>query len=177
MPNNTVVDKTLKALQDGTLPKLDVSFPQHASFETGHYIPRGEARTDPQFAFPGAGAGKTYLIFCLDLDAPFISFNFLSPILHLTQPGLILSSSSPSALEAKEPYIVNWGPPGPPPGAAPHRYVFFLYEQPAAFDTKKYAPAEGKPVGISGRVRYSLDDFAKEAGLGEVLAANYFTSN
>jgi phosphatidylethanolamine-binding protein len=55
--------------------------------------------------------------------------------------------------------------------------VFLLYEQPADFTVSKHAPAGGKEVGIMGRVRWNLGKFEKEAGLGTVVAANYFKSS
>ena len=42
---------------------------------------------------------------------------------------------------------------------------------------KKYTPAGGAKLGNGKRMRYDLDAFVKEAGLGEVLAVNYFKSN
>lgn len=82
-------------------------------------------------------------------------------------------------LKADAPFIANWIGPEPPPGSGPHRYVFLLYEQPEGFEAagKKYAPAEGKEMGIWGRVRFDLDGFEREVGLGKAVAANYFLSN
>lgn len=67
--------------------------------------------------------------------------------------------------------------PAPPPGSGPHRYVFFLYEQPADFDVQKYASPEGRKVGAMKRMFYDLDAFEGTAKLGPIVAANYFTSN
>jgi phosphatidylethanolamine-binding protein len=120
------------------------------------------------------------MVICLDIDAPFPSFGVLGPILHWIQPGLkperaadgksILTSSG-------TPFVANYIAPAPPPGSSSHRYVFLLYEQPAGFDGKKYAPAGGKNLGNWHRMRYDLGAFEKEAKLGPVLAANYFCSN
>jgi phosphatidylethanolamine-binding protein (PEBP) family uncharacterized protein len=127
----------------------------------------------------GTGTG-TYLVISLDIDAPFPSFNILSPILHWIQPDLKSSGlESPTTnnnktLSSASPFIANYIGPAPPPGSAPHRYVFLLYEQP-----EKYVSpgGKGKNVGMWPRVRYDLDAFEKEAGLGAVIAANYFCSN
>ncbi len=67
--------------------------------------------------------------------------------------------------------------PGPPPGSAPHRYTFWLYEQPAGFDAKRYAPAGGKGMGAGGRMRYDLEKFEQEVKLGPLVAGNYYMSN
>lgn len=134
-----------------------------------------DAQSPPELAFPGLDPSKTYMVVALDIDAPFPTVNFLGPILHWIQPGLRLSTESPS-LQATEPFVANYIGPAPPPGP-PHRYVFFLYEQPAGFDGAKYAPAGGKNLSNWNRMRYSLDDWKKKAGLGEVLGVNYFKSN
>jgi hypothetical protein len=57
-----------------------------------------------------------------------------------------------------------------------HRYVFLLFEQPADFDAKKYAPKEGKKMGNWPRMRYDFAKFEKEIKLGPVVAVNYFQS-
>lgn len=95
------------------------------------------------------------------------------------QAGLkaVPSGSGPASLQSSEPAIASYHGAGPPPGAAPHRYVFFLYEQPADFDAKKYAPADGEEFPRMKRMRWDLDAWAEEVKLGPVLAANYFTSN
>lgn len=66
----------------------------------------------------------------------------------------------------------------PIPVSGPHRYVFLLYEQPSGFDAKKFMPqAEGQEFPMMQRIRFDPSKFVKEAGLGEVLAGNYFESN
>lgn len=110
----------------------------------------------------------------------------LGPILHWIQPGLSSeqqqqsTSVTPAPLApspADTPFIVNYIGPAPPPGSAPHRYAFFLYEQPAALDAARFAPAGGKPLGNLGRMWASLDDWVGKLGLGDVVAVNYFKSN
>ena len=110
---------------------------------------------------------------------------FLSPILHWVQPGLKVSGSSSKELSTEVAHIVDFIPPGPPPPSGPHRYLFMLYEQPPGFDGKalgqtlgKPASAEeGAPFGLWNRVRFDYDGLVKKAGLGEIVAVNFFTSN
>lgn len=123
------------------------------------------------------------MVIGLDIDAPFPSFGVLGPILHWIQPDLqpdadagtdqlkTLKTTSGSG------FVANYIGPAPPPGSAPHRYVFLLYEQPRGFDVGKYAPADGQELGLWGRVRWDLAQWEREVGLGEVRAANYFRSN
>jgi phosphatidylethanolamine-binding protein (PEBP) family uncharacterized protein len=114
------------------------------------------------------------LVVGLDIDAPFPSFGVLGPILHWIQPGL---KDNDGQLDKTEPFVANYIGPAPPPGSSPHRYVFFLYEQPTGFDGQKYAPPNGQNLGNWHRMRYDLDAWEKEVHLGSVLAVNYFTSN
>lgn len=116
----------------------------------------------------------------LDLDAPFPSFGILSPILHWIQPGLKPRSMADGSTKLEfsdTAFVANYIGPAPPPGSAVHRYVFMLYEQPAGFDGKRYAPAGGKNLSNWHRMRYDLGAFEKKVNLGPVLAANYFVSN
>jgi phosphatidylethanolamine-binding protein (PEBP) family uncharacterized protein len=119
------------------------------------------------------------MLIALDIDAPFPRLSVLGPILHWMQPGLTAtpSPSGPSKLESSEPFVANYIGPAPPPLGGPHRYCFFLYEQPDGFEGKKYAPPGEKTMGNFQRMRYDLDVFEKEAGLGAALAVNYFNSN
>lgn len=82
-----------------------------------------------------------------------------------------------SVLEFDGPFIANYIGPAPPPGSAPHRYIFFLYEQPEGFDHKAHAPADGKELGVMGRMRYDFDAWAEKINLGAPVAFNWFVSN
>jgi phosphatidylethanolamine-binding protein len=113
---------------------------------------------------------------CVDLDGPFPSFNFLSPILHWIQSDLHAPSAS-TALSTEAAFIADYIGPGPPPGSSPHRYVFLLYRQPEGFDAELYAPANGAKYGHMARMRFDLAGFEERAKLGKPIAVNYFKSN
>jgi hypothetical protein len=115
---------------------------------------------------------------CSPLYVPPIPF-FNHPALteQGLQSGLKLENNTSSLTANNTPFIVDYYGPGPPPFSAPHRYVFLLYEQPADFDVAKFAPKDGKKVGIWPRVHYDLRKFEEKAGLGGVVAVNYFSSN
>jgi phosphatidylethanolamine-binding protein (PEBP) family uncharacterized protein len=116
----------------------------------------------------------------LDLDAPYPSCRFLSPVLHWIQPGLRLSrdeKSGAAVLKTDAPFVVNYIPPAPPLASGRHRYVFLLYEQPDGFEGKKYAPPHGRLMGVWARVRFGFDGWAKEVGLGEAVGGCWFWSN
>ena len=115
------------------------------------------------------------MVIGVDIDAPFPSFGVLGPILHWVQPGLKPLQTG-ELTSSDTPFVANYIGPAPPPGSSSHRYVFLLYEQPADFDAKKYAPANGAKMSNWQRMRYDLGAFEKKVGLGPVLAANYFKS-
>ncbi|QGA17308.1 hypothetical protein EYB26_004979 [Talaromyces marneffei] len=119
---------------------------------------------------------SSYAVICLDLDAPFISWNFMSPIAHFIQTDLKASQVEGGVLELKsgEPTIGPWVGAGPPPGAQPHRYVFYLYEQKG---TDSSIASKIKPFSTTQRFRVDFDALVKKLGLGEIIAVNYFVSN
>lgn len=134
-----------------------------------------EAQDPPKLSFAGANPNTKYVVVSLDIDAPFPSFSVLGPILHWIQSDVTVTDSS--SLEFDAPFVANYIGPAPPPGSAPHRYIFFLYEQPETFNLKDHAPADGKNLSNMSRMRYNLDAWAEEAKLGPLVAFNYFFCN
>ncbi|KAF2234990.1 PEBP-like protein [Viridothelium virens] len=175
MPSNTSVKQGLKLIEDDKSKVLGLTV-GNRSISTGEFVPKADAQSAPEVSFGVPSQSATYLVVGLDLDAPLPSFGVLGPILHWIQPGFKASPSS-NTLASSEPFVANYIGPAPPPFSGPHRYAFFLYEQPEGFSGKKYAPPNGKPLGNMNRMRYDLDAWVKKAGLGEPLAVNYFKSN
>lgn len=193
MPANASVKRILSATEKDASKVLGVTVNGKA-ITTKQHIPRAgkshlyrnfsqirnltiitEAQKAPEISYAVSDTSATYLVVALDLDAPFPSFTALGPILHWIQPGF--KAGPNNDLTSSDPFVANYIGPAPPPGSAPHRYTFFLFEQPAGFDSKKYAPAGGKPLSNWKRMRYDLDSFQRTAKLGEPIAANYFLSN
>nr|POF03444.1 protein d1 [Quercus suber] len=177
-PASKSIEAALTLAKTGGEAELQLIF-EGKTIPATEYLPKKDAQTAPTLAVNSAGTGP-YIAICLDIDAPFPSLPVLGPILHWIQPGLIPSTGadgSKTLTAPGVPFVADYIGPAPPPGSGPHRYVFFLYDQPADFDAKKWAPAGGKPLATYKRMRYSLADFEKEAKLGSVIAANYFTSN
>ncbi|ESZ99049.1 putative protease inhibitor (Tfs1) [Sclerotinia borealis F-4128] len=174
MPTNAVVKRILDAIEKDPSKVLGVTVNGKA-ITTKQYIPRAEAQTTPEIFYDVSNPSATYIVVALDLDAPFPSLGFLGPILHWIQPGFKVGQNN--ILTSDAPFIANYIGPSPPPGSAPHRYTFFLFEQPENFDGEKYAPSAGKLLSNWFRMRYDLDDWQKTAQLGEPLAVNYFLSN
>jgi phosphatidylethanolamine-binding protein (PEBP) family uncharacterized protein len=166
---------TIKAVLASTPAALQISFGTEEVKEQGQHLPRAKATTEPTITFPGAVPGKKYLVINIDLDAPFSSFPFLAPICHWVKHDLTVSQEG-AALTSSTPTLVEWGPPGPPPGAGPHRYVFALYEQPESFTPETVLPG-GVKLTRTGRMRFDFEGFEKKTGVGGVVAGGYFNSN
>jgi phosphatidylethanolamine-binding protein (PEBP) family uncharacterized protein len=175
--------ETIKAILASEVPALSISFGETEVKEAGYYLSRQLAQEAPKISFPGATAGKKYIVLSIDLDAPFISFPILGPILHWVRSDLSTTSSASTSsspqegvLESETSTLVPWGPPGPPPGAAPHRYVFCLYEQPEGLTPDMVIPG-GEMKSRYQRMRFDFAGFEKKAGVGKVVAGGWFTSN
>lgn len=193
MPTNASVKRILSATEKDASKVLGLSVNGKA-ITTKQHIPRAgkshlyqvlshirnltvttEAQKAPEISYAVPDPSATYLVVALDLDAPFPSFSVLGPILHWIQPGF--KAGPDNVLISSDPFIANYIGPAPPPGSAPHRYTFFLFEQPSDFDSIKYAPAGGKPLSNWKRMRYDLGSFQRTAKLGDPIVANYFLSN
>ncbi|KAE8391454.1 phosphatidylethanolamine-binding protein [Aspergillus alliaceus] len=174
MPENRTVKTALSHIDQDPSKVLGLTVGPHTNIKPGQYIPKADAQSPPGLTFNAPSPSTTYMVIGLDIDAPFPSFGVLGPILHWIQPGLKANNSE---LEITKPFVANYIGPAPPPGSSSHRYVFLLYEQPEGFDGAKYAPANGQNLSNWHRMRYDLDAWAKEIGLGEVVAGNYFRSN
>ena len=196
MPSNASIKQALKLIEDDKSKVLGLTL-GNKSITTGEFVPKAgtspiainlltfysftdlycdaEAKSAPEISFAVPSRSATYMVIALDLDAPLPSWGFLGPILHWIQPGLRVSESS-DTLTSTDVFVANYIAPAPPPGSSAHRYVFFLYEQPDGFDSKKYAPADGKPLGNMNRMKYDLDAWVKKIGLGQPIAVNYFKS-
>ncbi|KAJ7285583.1 phosphatidylethanolamine-binding protein [Mycena rebaudengoi] len=66
--------------------------------------------------------------------------------------------------------ITAYAGPGPASGSGPHRYVVLLYQQPSTFA----APADLSDL-VPGVSKFDLNAYAKDSGLGNLVAATYFT--
>lgn len=190
--------EAVKSVLDGKLPQLSISF-NNKTVPNGTHIPRAEAQSAPSIVWSsapsaastsqatptdasthtgtmGTDTGKKYIHVNIDLDAPFVGFPFLAPILHFLQKDVTVENASTSPLSSKVPPVVSWVAPGPPPGSGPHRYVSLLYEQPEGFNAKgEIIPEAG--LSRTARMRFDFAAFEKKAGLGKPVAGGYFLSN
>lgn len=137
---------------------------------------RSQCGWSQKLSFPAGDASQKYIAVSLDNDAPFPSFNVLSPILHSIQADLKVSADSPKVLTSSSPYVVNWIGPEPPSPSGPHRYVFLLYKQPSDFNSKDI-PTTGIQVGLWARIRWNQSAWEKKFQVGQPVAVGSFLSN
>ncbi|QIW95457.1 hypothetical protein AMS68_000975 [Peltaster fructicola] len=141
---------------------------------SGAFISKADAPKPPSLKYVG-GSSEQYIAIMIDVDAPYESFSILSPILHWVQTGL--TAGPDGTLTSSVTTTADWVQPAPPPGAGPHKYIVVLYPQPVGFDASKWSNYITQPMSLTKRIRFDLAGFVAAAGLGEPLAASYFTSN
>jgi hypothetical protein len=197
MPDVSKIEDVLRGLENGTYHTLGLSLGSKKVTSPGLQIAKkgkktilisflgqiiamvnNSTETQPSptlFAPPDLPHDATYAIISLDLDAPFISWNALSPIAHWIQTSLKIDQQHQRELKSDERPIAPWAAAGPPPLAAPHRYVFLLYRQ----NTESAIPPnlKEKELSITQRMRFDLDAMVNQLQLGDLVAVNYFVSN
>jgi phosphatidylethanolamine-binding protein (PEBP) family uncharacterized protein len=165
--------ESVKAVLSNGIPLLNVTFGDEHLVEAGAYHTRQTASIEPKISFPSAKPGKKYIVINIDLDAPFPSLPFLSPILHWIRHGLTINEVGDLASEI--PPLTQWIAPRPPPGSGPHRYVFCLYEEPEDFSPKSFL-SEGEMTRWM-RMRFDFRAFEERSRVGGVIAGTWFLSD
>ncbi|KAI3232500.1 hypothetical protein DTO012A9_1093 [Penicillium roqueforti] len=144
MPSDNHIKAALSLIEDKS-KILGLTIGNYENVQPGTYLPRKACQEPPKLSFTGTNPNSTYMIVSMDIDAPFPGFGVLGPILHWIQSDV--KATSEGVLEYEAPFVANYIGPAPPPMSSPHRYTFFLYEQPADFDLTAHAPAGGKKLG------------------------------
>lgn len=132
-----------------------------------------ESHSTPEVSLPNPSSTTTYAIACIDVDAPFPSWNVLGPVLHWFQPNLGATVDGVMRNLDNTPAIADYLGAGPLPGSSPHRYLFILYEQGQYLNIKKWRES----FSILDRIRFDLDEFEKDTKLGKIVGVTYFLSN
>ncbi|KAL8928488.1 MAG: hypothetical protein Q9208_001722 [Pyrenodesmia sp. 3 TL-2023] len=149
-----------------------------------------ETLTIPTFNYP-ASSGQAYTLLMVDLSIPSsrVDPSELAPAqlplavglganrttrLHFWQAGLTFSANG-TLVNTTEP-VAFYNGPMPPAGDIAHDYVFYLFQQEAGFAP----PPEDSPFNVNNvnaesmnRMSFSVQRFAEEEGVGDLVAANY----
>jgi len=124
------------------------------------------ANPQPVISFSGASDSSTiYTLIMLDPDARNPN-GTARQVLHWLQ-GNITSATPLSLPNATA--VATYRAPGPPPEVPTraHRYIQLLFAKPLV------VPASYLP-SIQARAGFDIESFVRDAGLGEVVAANYY---
>ena len=145
----------------------------------------------PAFGYQPSSPEQTYTLLLVDLSIPSarVDASKLNPAqlpvapglgtnrttrLHFWQAGLRFGSNG-ALVNTTEPVAFYQGP-SPPPGDIAHAYVFYLFQQEGGFAP----PPEDSPFSASNvnanpsnRQSFSVQRFATEEGVGDLVAANY----
>lgn len=114
----------------------------------------------------------------IDPDAPSPGAPTASAILHWMAPDLAATTApqdfgplqGQSVLMNSTPNVAPYLAPGPPPASSAHRYLLFLFAQPAA---RFAVPPAFAQFGAAARANFDLNAFVAAAGLAPPLAANF----
>ncbi|KAF2000242.1 PEBP-like protein [Amniculicola lignicola CBS 123094] len=153
----------------------------------GTFVSRSDAKPAPNISISHdiviANGTANYFLMSIDLDAPYPSLPFLSPILHGMQAGL-KAEGQPDAegyikFTSSGKDISAWIPPNPPPLSAEHRYVFLVWEQPDDLTNDKIKERLGiaDVMVRTSRMRWDQEGCEKKLGLGLILGGAYFLTN
>ncbi|KAI9699944.1 MAG: hypothetical protein M1836_002478 [Candelina mexicana] len=174
----------------GTSPStnnnLNVSF-DGTRVTPGIRLARESTLITPTFNFVPTSSNQSFIIFLIDLSLSTTTLNIsslnastqlpLAPgiaanrtaILHFEQQGVRFAANG-SLINSTIP-VAYYLPPNPPAGDIAHTYVFYLFEQQAIFRPTNVTLSST----VASRVSFNIANFSRTAGVGPLLAANYFT--
>lgn len=116
-----------------------------------------------------------YFVIMIDLDIP-ITANFTTTGLHWLAQNLKADSCHRNlTMESRERSIVApYKAPNPLHNSGAHHYTILLFKQPCDFKFPKAFAYLDPPRNTSLRIEFDTKEFAKVAGLGKPIAANYW---
>lgn len=160
-----------------TNTELYVQF-QNYSVTPGLLVPRNATANPPNITTSTyvSNTSAYSIIMMIDLDV--LRNGSRVPLLHWLAPNVtkVTPSASNSTLNITNPRAAGdrgapYLQPSPPVGDIAHRYVQFLFAQPANFST--VLASLGNLSDTTNRVNFSYQSLIQRAGLGAPLAANY----
>lgn len=118
-----------------------------------------------------------YLLLMVDPDASYPENPQNRFIIHWWQEGMTKSTTEVNSTSIGGTRLVNstaprvsYRRPRPPTNSSAHRYISYLFEQPANFQV----PEAYSGYGNQNASRFPLEQFLQAAALDNPIAANYF---
>ncbi|KAI9677849.1 MAG: hypothetical protein M1829_002346 [Trizodia sp. TS-e1964] len=167
---STVVAQIPAQFGAGAASNLAVRYGTTLVSPQGLILSKDATASQPTIGTAAALKG-TYILLVIDPDA-----GTFAEVLHWLQPGLTSIANGSVNAAGFVPLTTNAQPisqyvgPAPPLNTGYHRYTLLLFSQPANFSVPS-AFAGFKYPNITG---FNTANFVKAAGLGPVVAANYF---
>ena len=140
-----------------------------------HSVPENE----PTVALntQNASSNSTYMLFMLDPDASTPENPTSRWIIHWWQANMTLAPASANDASNGGQRLINttaprvaYRRPRPPTNSSAHRYIQYVFRQPANFTI----PPAFSGYGGSNSSRFPFEDFVDDADLDDPVAANYF---
>ncbi|KAG4443977.1 hypothetical protein IFR05_000524 [Cadophora sp. M221] len=122
-------------------------------------------------------ASTRYIVYMIGPDVPSRSSPTSRNVRHYLAGNLTVSSqNSPvlataSLLSNSSAATNEYAAPAPSPGTGSHRYVYLLYTQPTALNSKSFASLG---FNVSARTGFNLTAFRSLAGLGPSIGGTLF---
>jgi len=161
-----LVPSLLSAFTPGAV--LDVAF-SGSAITPGQALAQADVATKPVVTVSAFNASLTGNFTIAMVDADVVGTDDSGGVnRHWLENAVTVSSGTVSNSSANT--ITAYAGPGPAPGSGPHRYVVLLYAQPSTFT----APANLSSQ-VDGVQKFDLSAYVKDSGMGELVAANYFT--
>ncbi|KAF1969714.1 PEBP-like protein [Bimuria novae-zelandiae CBS 107.79] len=157
--------------------QLDVLFNSTAVSTPGELLSKAATAAQPQLALASSAVSPqdTYVFVMLDLDVPPQGADTTRRVLlHAMNTGFKATQQSVAGgavlLASSDKGPAKYIGPGPPAtDTIPHRYTQLLFKQPASLQVSADAFAD-----TQARFDFDVKAFAKEMGLGEPVAGNFF---
>ena len=127
-----------------------------------------ESYSIPEVSLPSSSSTMTYAVACVDIDAPFSSWDVLGPALHWFQSGLGDTVDGVMRNVNNMPAIADYLGASPLTDSSLHRYFCILYERCQYLNIQKL----GESFCILDRIRFGLDKFEKDTKFGKLRLSN-----
>ncbi|KAF7338513.1 Nucleus protein [Mycena venus] len=177
--NAATTQLDIEAIEPSSCPRCSPTFTPGAvlslSFAgsdvtTGQAMAQKDVSSKPVVTVSAFNATLTgnFTIAMVDADVVGTDYGTDGVNRHWLENGVTISSGTVSDTSATA--ITAYAGPGPAPGSGPHRYVVLLYAQPSTF-----SPPADLSAPVTGVHKFDLNAYVKDSGLGDIIAANYFT--
>eukprot|EP01116_Phalansterium_solitarium_P011080 TRINITY_DN26688_c0_g1_i1.p1 TRINITY_DN26688_c0_g1~~TRINITY_DN26688_c0_g1_i1.p1 ORF type:complete len:175 (-),score=39.42 TRINITY_DN26688_c0_g1_i1:323-847(-) len=150
-----------------TNPPLSVSFPDSVGkVLCGTVVPKPATQLAPFVSYPNAVGSAGYLLAMLDPDAPSHQNPTRAPIRHWLVGNIPGTDLAVGNVTTSSLTLTPYAGPQPSQGTGFHRYVLFVFQQPAP--VVKYAPLS------SNRTNFDVDGFLDLYGIADKQISNFF---